>query len=165
MDAYSTEDTPLYMQERGVDGKPGYTFLGFYPPEYLRPLISRKEARFQKVHNARGVVLTESAPTALRVRALSSSRATKSLSTVYTEDLYPDSVEQLDHKKKNDIPVTVTHTLVTLKRCVGRGFVSWTDKDGWRNRRRFDPDHIRPQFWSARAAENALRQAETAATS
>ncbi len=145
-------------------GKPCFEFLGFFPPDYLRPLLSRQEARFQKVHNQRACVLTDTAPAALRVRALSSSSATKSLSTTYTEDLYPDSPEQLAHKKKHDIAVTVTATRVTLKKYRGPavGFVPWGPTEGFR-RRRFNPDCIKPLFWSARAAELALRPQQISA--
>lgn len=146
-------------------GRPCFEFLGFFSPDVLRPLLSRKEARFQKVHNQRACVLTDTAPASMRVRALSSSSATKSLSTTYTEDLYPDSLAQLDHKKKNDIAVTVTATRITLKKYRGPnvGFVPWKDSDTFR-RRRFNPDRIKPLFWSPRAAERALRpqQAVTA---
>lgn len=158
MNATETIETPLYVTCRDMLGRPAFDFLGFFPPEYLRPLLSRKEARFQKVHNQRACVLTETAPAALRVRALSSSSATKSLSTTYTEDLYPDSPETLAHKKNHDIAVTVTATTISLKKYRGPdvGFVPYGPTEGFR-RRRFNPDYIKPLFWSARAAELALR--------
>ncbi len=158
MDAAETIETALYQPMKDMLGRPCFEFLGFFSPDVLRPLISRKEARFHKVHNQRACVLTETAPASLRVRALSSSSATKSLSTTYTEDLYPDSPEQIAHKKKHDIALTVTATRITLKKYRGPkvGFVPWTDADGFRQRR-FNPDRIKPLFWSARAAEIALR--------
>lgn len=158
MNATETIETPLYIMERDNLGKVRPEFLGFFPPDFLQPLLSRGEARFQKVHNQRGCVLTETAPASLRVRALSSSNATKSLSTTYTEDLYPDSPEQIAHKKKHNIGITVTATNISLKKYRGPkvGFIPYGPTEGFR-RRRFNPDHIRPQFWSARAAERALR--------
>lgn len=161
MQASLEEDVALFAPSRDQQGKLYLEFLGFYPPEVLRPLISRKEAKFEKKGNDRRVVLTASAPALLRVRALSSSGATQALSTTYTEDLYPDSPEQLDHKKKNEISVTVTATTISLKKhrtdrngC-SLGFVPYNPTEGFR-RRRFNPDRIRPLYWSARAAEFAL---------
>lgn len=158
MDSAEQIETALYAPGRDLFGKPVFEFLGFFRPDFLRPLLSRKEARFQKVHNQRAIVLTETAPATLRVRALSSSSATKSLSTTYTEDLYPDSPAQLAHKKEHDIPVTVTATVTTIKKYRGPkvGFVPWGPTEGFR-RRRYDPDHLRPIHWSARAAELAIR--------
>lgn len=166
MNCAETEDIPLYAPGRDSSGAVTLDFLGFYPPEVLRPLISRQEARFEKKGQERRVVLTASAPPLLRVRALSSAAATQALSTTYTEDLYPDSAEQLAHKKKNDIPVTVTASIVTIKKHKtdrngkSLGFQPWNPLEGFR-RRRFNPDRIRPLYWSARAAEAALRPAAT----
>lgn len=160
MDANLNEDLPLLMRAE----KPGeFVCLGLFAGDDLRGMISRKEAKFfkHKIHG-RCVIVNSTARLADRIRAMSSSSATKSLCTTYTEDLYPDSAAQLAHKKKQDIPVTVTASLLTVKKVVGEGagaqYVPWRENEGFR-RRRFNMDRIRPLFFSLRAAQIALQPA------
>ncbi len=142
MNALDFDDVPLYVSEGQIAGKEQFTFLGFFAPDIIRPMFSRKEAKFHHVHGRRAAVLTADSPAGIRARALSASGATQALSTTYTENLYPDSPEQLKHKKDNDIGVTVTATVITLKKYrKGVGFLPWTDNDRFK-RKRFDPDHI-----------------------
>jgi hypothetical protein len=158
VDANDTEEIPLYARERSEDGTEVIKCLGWFPPEIIRPMFTRKEATFVKMGQQRAAVLKADAPALLRARALSSSGATQALSTTYTEDLYPDSPEQLRHKKENGIPLTVTATVCTLKKYRGPkvGFVPWTANDRFK-RKRFDPDRIKPQFPTVRIAERSVR--------
>lgn len=159
MDALAIDDLPLYVSEGKINGKEEFTFLGFFAPDIIRPMFSRKEATFHRVHGRRAAVLTAESAAGQRVRALSASGATQALSTTYTENLYPDSPEQIRHKKDNDIALTVTDTVITLKKYrKGVGFLPWTDNDRFK-RKRFDPDHIpAPRSWSRDRAQEAARE-------
>lgn len=163
MDAANTDDLPLYMVEQDAAGNKSLYCLGFFPPDILRPMLTRKEARFDKCDKTgeRRVILRKSLQAIERARALTAAGATQGLSTTYTEDLYPDSPDQLRHKRDNDIPVEITATLETvLKKLVRRDgvfvFVPWTANDKFR-RRRWDPDNIRPLHPTERIAVAAIR--------
>ena len=157
MEANATDDLPLYSAERDQSGK--RICYGWFSRDFLRPLISRQEASCKKWDRQWVVVMKPGAAATARVRALSSAGATQALSTTYTEDLYPDSPEALKHKKDNDIAVTVTASVMTLKKFrKGVGFLPWADTDTFK-RRRFDPDHLKPLFRTERAAMAALRPA------
>ena len=159
MDA-SIEEQPLFEEVDGWKslGCERFRCLGWFPHDVLRPLLTKKEATCDRWGNQPVVIMRPGASSTARMRALSSAGATQALSTTYTEDLYPDSPDQLAHKKRNEIAVTVTGTLLTMKRYKGPkvGFVPWTANDRFR-RRRYDPDRLRPLYWSTRAAMQALR--------
>ncbi len=153
MNSHETDELPLYARSRNASGEEELICLGFFAPEHLRPMISRKEATMGPKGKLRCVILTAEAPAILRARALSSAGATQALSTTYTEDLYPDTPEQLAYKGEHEIPLTVTATMITLRKYRGPkvGFVPWGDNDRFA-RRRFNPDLIRPLHYSDRAA-------------
>lgn len=163
MDPNDTGMLGLYMAgDADLDGNPTWICLGFWPQDELRVLISRGEARPQKwPHGERRVVLTSTGLSSQRVRSLSAAGATQALSTTYTEDLYPDSPEELAWKKENGIAVTVTASRITMKRTMrdrqGRdmGFAPWQPAEGFR-KNRFNPDRLKPLYATARAAMDSI---------
>lgn len=140
-------ETPLYTQSG--------EFLGYFDDSYLRPLISKQEARVVRKGEDRRVILTATATH--RVRALSGSEHGSALSTVATENLYPETPEQLAILHGNKMRPVVTATVLTLKKYrPGIGFVPYGETDGFK-RNRFNPDRIRrPLFQTERLAREAM---------
>lgn len=141
-------ETPLYT----AVGE----YLGHFDDDaYLRPLISRREARVVRKGDDRRVVLT--AVAMHRVRALSGSEHGSALSTVATENLYPESPASCQEMRDIGYEPVVTATVLTLKRFIpGIGFKAWGESETLR-RNRFNPDKIRePLFRTEQHARESV---------
>ncbi len=119
-----TDEIPLYTHMG--------EFMGYYPEDRIRLLISRKEARIARKGNDRRAICSRDVT--VKVRALSGAEHGAALKTTYSDML-------------------TTGPVITMKKFrPGVGFIKYREDEGFALRR-FNPDNIRkPLFGTVRLA-------------